>query len=213
MREDIYRETAAAYVRGTLGLDRATPEADLWHAAAQAGLKLHRFKQTMGLPRVSAVLGILRGLGPASLVDIGTGRGVFLWPLLDAFPGLSVTAVEPDAHRRSILEAVARGGVGRLSVLADDASTLPLADQAADIVTALEVIEHQVYPAPLVREAVRVASRFVVASVPSKPDDNPEHLHLFTGESLAQLLTEAGAVRVTIDYVPGHVIAIARTYR
>jgi hypothetical protein len=50
----------------------------------------------------------------------------------------------------------------------------------------------------------------VIASVPSKPDDNPEHVQLFTGETLKNLLMEAGAARVGIDYVLGHIIAVAR---
>ena len=40
-----------------------------------------------------------RGLAPASLLDVGSGRGAFLWPLLEAFPGLPVIAVEiADRH-------------------------------------------------------------------------------------------------------------------
>ena len=44
----------------------------------------------------------------------------------------------------------------------------------------------------------------------SKPDDNPEHVQLFTGETLKTLLIEAGAAGVSIDYVLGHIIAVAR---
>ena len=58
--------------------------------------------------------------------------------------------------------------------------------------------------------AVRVAARFVIASAPSKPDDNPEHVQLFTGESLGGLLHKAGARSVKIEYVLNHIIAIAR---
>jgi hypothetical protein len=79
-----------------------------------------------------------------------------------------------------------------------------------DGATVLEVLEHQENPLPLAREAVRLARRFVIASVPSKPDDNPEHVQLFTGETLKALLMDAGAVRVSIDYVLGHIIAVAR---
>ena len=54
-----------------------------------------------------------------------------------------------------------------------------------------------------------LASRFVIASVPSKPDDNPEHVQLFTGDSLDALLLTAGAARVQITYVLNHIIAVA----
>ena len=110
--ERLYIELAAAYVRGKL------PEAasdlndqELLELGWAAGLNLHRFKRTIELPRVRAVLGVLHGIAPCTLLDIGSGRGVFLWPLLDTFPELLVTAVELDAQRRAHLEAVQRGGI------------------------------------------------------------------------------------------------------
>ena len=212
--ERLYIELAAAYVRGKL--PEAASDLDdekLLELGRAAGLKLHRFKRTIELPRVRAVLGILRGIAPHTLLDIGSGRGVFLWPLLDAFPELWVTAIEPDARRRAHLEAVRQGGIDRLSVLAANAQQLACADGAFDVVTALEVLEHQVNPMSLAREAVRVARRFIVVSVPSKPDDNPEHVQLFTGSTLAELLKEAGAANVRVDYVLNHIIAVARVDR
>ena len=67
---------------------------------------------------------------------------------------------------------------------------------------------HMPDPARAVREAVRVARRFVIASVPSKPDNNPEHIHLFDRKSLATLFEAAGARRISIDDVPGHYVAL-----
>jgi 2-polyprenyl-3-methyl-5-hydroxy-6-metoxy-1,4-benzoquinol methylase len=72
-------------------------------------LRLHKFKRTMNLARVRKVLGILRGLQPSDMLDIGSGRGAFLWPLLDAFPGLPVTAVDLLDRRVADIEAVRRG--------------------------------------------------------------------------------------------------------
>lgn len=206
----LYEDLAAAYVRGSLAEAAGASDAAALALGRAAGLKLHRFKRTMELPRVRAVLGVLRGLGAARLLDIGTGRGVFLWPLLDAFPSLHVTAVEPDARRRGHLEAVRRGGVARLDVIDADAARLPFGDASFDVVTALEVLEHQRDPSPMAHEAVRVAARFVVTSVPSKPDDNPEHVQLFTATMLQALLTHAGAANVQTSYVLNHIIAVAR---
>ena len=35
-------------------------------------------------------------------------------------------------------------------------------------------------------------------------------IHLFSAATLEPLLLAAGAVRVTFDYVPGHIIAVAK---
>jgi ubiquinone/menaquinone biosynthesis C-methylase UbiE len=209
-----FEQLAAAYVRGMVpDQARGRSDADLLAVGRSAGLKLHRFKRTMDLPRVRAVLGVLRALNPSRLLDVGTGRGVFLWPLLDAFPDLEVTAVEHDERRRGHLEAVRRGGLQRLHVIGADACRVPFVDDAFDVVTALEVLEHQTDPFPLAREVLRLAARFVVVSVPSKPDENPEHVQLFTAATLEALLRQAGAAKVQkvqINYVLNHIIAVVR---
>jgi ubiquinone/menaquinone biosynthesis C-methylase UbiE len=205
-----YLEPAAAFVRHTLPAAPDSSAEELVHAGLCAGLKLHRFKRTAELPRVRKVLGILRGLGPESVLDIGSGRGVFLWPLLDAFPGLPVTALDRSSYRVAHLQAVAAGGVARLRPLVADVHRLALADDSVDVVTFLEVLEHLERPAAALTEALRVARRFVVLSVPSKEDDNPEHIHLFTRDALEKLLLDAGAARVSIDGVLNHLIAVVR---
>jgi hypothetical protein len=67
---------------------------------------LHYFKRVRLLPRIRWALGVLHTVQPASLPDIGSGHGKFLWPLLDAFPDLPVTAVDSDPKRVRDLEAV-----------------------------------------------------------------------------------------------------------
>jgi 2-polyprenyl-3-methyl-5-hydroxy-6-metoxy-1,4-benzoquinol methylase len=215
---------AAAYVRGALrGTSHATNDhlftqplaslgerelVRLLEAGPQAGLRLHRFKRTMGLPRVARVLGVLRGLQPANLLDIGSGRGAFLWPLLDSFPDLAVTALDRAAHRVEMLRAVADGGVDRLAVCQADVTALPFTAGSFDVVTALEVLEHIPGVESAVREITRVAQRHVVVSVPSHADDNPEHLHLLSERDLERLFQAAGARRIGFQYVPSHLIAV-----
>jgi ubiquinone/menaquinone biosynthesis C-methylase UbiE len=89
-----------------------------------------------------------------------------------------------------------------------DVTALPYADASFDVVTILEVLEHLQDPAAAARETLRVASGYVVASVPSHEDDNPEHIHLFTRDSLTELFESAGAERVQISYVLNHMIAV-----
>ncbi len=206
-----YRRLAAAFVRGraiggwpaTLDesacrrpLDELTDaELDaMIRAGSEAGLRFHGFKRTAGLPRVSRVIGMLRGLRPASLLDIGSGRGVALWPILDAFDDLDVTAIDRLEHRVEAIQAVRHGGVNRLRAALMDATRIEFADGSFDGVLALEVLEHVPEVGRAIREAVRVARRFVIASVPSKEDSNPEHIHLLDRATLERLFREAGAV-------------------
>ena len=176
----------------------------------EQGLRLHRFKRSMGLPRVFKVLGILKGLKPADLLDIGSGRGAFLWPLLDAFPELPVTTLDRLDFRAADIAAVQAGGVSSLTSILGDVTELKLDQDSFDVVTILEVLEHVPDPSRALREVCRVARRFVVLSVPSAPDDNPEHIHLFTASALVAPLQAAGAVRVTCEHVRGHLIAVAK---
>lgn len=221
---------AAAFVRGRLAdaTERQTHAALFWPPLGElsdedceqlfrlgetAGLKLHRFKRTQGLRRVQRVLGTLRGISPQSLLDIGTGRGVFLWPLLEEFPGLPITCIDRLEHRAADLQAVAVGGVTQLTVHEMDAADLDFDDSSFDVVTFLEVLEHIPAASAALGEAVRVASRSVLLSVPSREDDNPEHIHLFNRERLREMFAAAGAERVSFDEVPRHLIAVARVGR
>jgi SAM-dependent methyltransferase len=222
-----YTRLAAAYVRGKLGVNAPssapaalfnTPLEELSEAQLETliaaglavGLRLHRFKRTMGLPRVRKTLGALRGLAPERLLDVGSGRGAFLWPLLDAFPTLPVTTLDLLAHRVAVMEAVRAGGVERLRPVLGDATAMPFENCAFDGVTALEVLEHIPDAGLALAECCRVSRRFVILSCPSRPDDNPEHIHLFDPHDLARQCAGQGFARVTTEQVLNHVILVAR---
>jgi Methyltransferase domain len=206
-----YLPLAAAFVRGRRP---DAPDADdasvLRWGLEQADLRLSKLKRKSTLPRVGKVLGILRGLSPSGLVDVGSGRGTFLWPLLDAFATLPVTAIDNDPIRARDLEAIRDGGQSRLTVREEDARASTLDDGSVDVMTVLEVLEHLPDPHRLAARAVAIARRFVVVSVPSKPDDNPDHIQLFSVGSLRQLLLDAGAQSVDVTHVRGHMVAVAR---
>ena len=216
---------AAAYVRG-LGKQNPvllppalleTPLEELsqeemetiFHAGEAAGMKMYYFKKKELLPRVKAVLGFLRSIQPESLLDVGSGRGVFLIPFLNQFPWAQVTAADILPHRVQMLQAIADGGIENLTVLERNICHWPQEENRFDVVTLLEVLEHIPAVDQAVANAVRLAKRFVVVSVPSHPDDNPEHIQLLTKDILTGLFTNAGCTRLHFDWVNGHLILIA----
>ena len=81
-------------------------------------------------------------------------------------------------------------------------------DTSFDGVTILEVLEHLHNPEAALRQALRVARRFIIASVPSTPDENPEHRHLFTVNRLREMAVAAGCPQPKIEHVLNHRILI-----
>lgn len=222
-----YARLAAAFVRGKLletplreqhrplfaqPLDALSDEQmeELIQLGLAQGLRLHRFKRTMDLARVRNVLGVLKGLQPANLLDIGSGRGAFLWPLLAAFPDLPVTALDVLDYRVADMQAVHAGGLPQLTALKMDVTALAFPDRSFDVVTMLEVLEHIPEARKALAEVCRVARRALICSVPSKADDNPEHIHLFDEQALRALLAEQGALNVNASYVLNHIVIVAK---
>ena len=216
---------AAAYIRGAAKrLSLSLPEdlltkplenltdaelAVLLETGRDAELKLYHFKKKELLPRVKAVLGILKGIQPESLLDVGSERGVFLFPFLLEFPWVEVTSVDLLPHRVEMLQCISAGGIDRLTAIEQNICTWDREDGAFDTVTLLEVLEHIPNVQEAVNTAVRLARRYVVVSVPSQPDDNPEHIHLLTKNILTGLFQNAGCRKLHFSGVNGHLILLA----
>ena len=203
--ERYFNELAEAFVRGRLGRTDAGI-----HDGIEAGLRLHKFKANAQLPRVQRVLGILRGLAPGNLLDIGSGRWTFLWPLLAGFPELAVTSADWNERRASDVGTVRRGGIERLTSVRMDAQRPAFAAKSFEVVTMLEVLEHLPNPQAALEGLAKIARRFLLLSVPSTPDENPEHIHLFSVPQLHEMARQAGALRTTIEHVLNHRIVVMK---
>ena len=179
-------------------------------AGRKAELKLYRFKNMGDLPRVQMAMGFLKSVWPESLLDVGSGRGVFLFPFLTEFPFVPVTSADILPHRVEFLKDIALGGIQTLTAVQENICTWNAPDKSFDVVTMLEVLEHIPEVEQAVFNAVRLARRYVVVSVPSKPDNNPEHIHLLTKDKLTDLFTRAGAKNLHFDGVNGHLFMTAR---
>ena len=229
MKTYSYKDLAAAYVRGEGGRqDIGLPEEltalpleelsedqkdELVSYGKKAELKMHYFKEKDELPRVQLVMGFLRGMVAsgqiASVLDVGSGRGAFLFPLLTEFPGLEVTSIDILPHRVALLQSVSKGGVDNLHAMERNLCEWDGPEGAFDAVTLLEVLEHIPDVEKAAANAVRMARRYIIVTVPSKPDDNPEHIHLFTKDMLSDMFLKAGCSKVKFDSVLNHLFMIA----
>ena len=118
------------------------------------------------MPRVRKTLGFLRSVQPENLLDVGSGRGVFLFPFLEAFPWVEVTSVDLLAHRAEFLQDLSRGGITNLRAEQGDICLQPFPEKSFDVVTVLEVLEHIPDVEKAVFAAVRMARRFRPSEFP-----------------------------------------------
>ena len=144
-----------------------------------------------------------------TMLDIGSGRGVFLIPFMNEFPEVQVTALDLLDKRVTFLNELAAGGYSRLTAQNKNICDQPFPAGSFDVVTLLEVLEHIPEVDKAVAAAVRMARKYVVVSVPSKEDDNPEHIHLLTKDMLTKLFAAAGCTKLHFSGVNGHLIVIA----
>lgn len=136
-----------------------------------------------------------------SLLDAGCGDGFFCHWIHGQRSLKEVVGTDVSEERLRRAESrypEVRFMQGRLPAL-------PFADGAFDIVTCIEVLEHQEDPAAAVRELARIARAFVVLCVPGARRVRPVlcphclrvfpasgHLHVFDRERLASMAQAAG---------------------
>lgn len=218
---DYYLQPALAFIISELGRDaeaitmgkklsdlNATQKTELLKIGLEKKLRLHPFKKTMGLARVSKVIGYLRAFQPQNLLDVGSGRGVFLWPMLEAFPGLDTVCIDLLAKNIDRLAAIRAGGLSNLSPRQVDICSVDYPDEYFDLITVLETLEHIPSPDTALKNALRMAGRALILSVPSKEDDNPDHIHLLDRQFFIDLLHGDDRVSMKFDYVLNHMLVI-----
>jgi ubiquinone/menaquinone biosynthesis C-methylase UbiE len=212
MEEYYYDSLLKAFLRGThpesnTMIDEMSSEA-LGQFARNMEYPIYSFKRSIHLPRVRRAIGTLKGLYPDTVLDIGSGRGTFLWPLLDEMPDIDITTIDVNPQHIETCSAVTVGGYSHLKAQVMDATDLQFPDKSFHTVTMLEVLEHIPDYRKAVSEIIRVARTHIVLSVPSKPDDNPEHINFFTKESLSKLLLTFPKKNIHIEYVHNHMMLV-----
>lgn len=179
-------------------------------AGLKAELKIYPFKNgTQILPRVRRTIGFLNSLRFETLLDVGSGRGVFLIPFMKEFPWIQVTSLDLLDKRVAFLNELSMGGFTQLRAEWGNICVQPFPDNSFDVVTLLEVLEHIPEVEKAIAAAVKMAKQYVVVSVPSKPDDNPEHIHFLTKGKLSKMFDDIGCSKLHFDGAPGHLFMVA----
>ncbi len=198
------------YVQHITGEDCAgLAEERILEISQAHNLKVH-FLKRLENPRISWPVGKLSGIRPESILDIGSGKGWFLWHILKALPGIKITSVDIRPKQVERIRVVAEAADLPIAALVGDVHSLPFADQSFEAVTMLEVLEHVTNPAEALYELCRVSLRWVIVTVPSRADENPEHIHLFDQESLRDLFEQAGVSSLRFEQDRQHIYVLAQ---
>lgn len=154
----------------------------------------------------------LAGLTPAAIADLGCGGGRNVACLLKLFPTAVVTAVDHaevsvTKTRRFNRRAIAEG---RCRVLWGEVSSLPLAENAFDLVTAFETVYFWPGPVTSFQEVFRVLRPggfflIVNASDGSRRDDRKwlkliDGMRIDDSGQLTDFLLEAGFSEVAVNH-------------
>lgn len=123
-------------------------------------------EQRMMAGFMRALDGMLDGLRPVRILEIGVGEGHVMTRVRERFPQASLAGLDlPDA------ELAGHWRETGLPCMFGDATRLPFADGTFDLVMAIEVLEHVPGPDRARRELARVCASggTLVASVPFEP--------------------------------------------
>ena len=145
---------------------------------------------------------------PQSILDVGCGEGVLIhkWATrLDPKPVVGIDLEDP-----AIQAEWEKRQAPNLDYRIMKAENLPFGDGEFDVTTAIEVLEHVPDPAHTVAEMARVASRWMIVSVPREPlwralnmargaylkdlGNTPGHLNHWSKRSFVKLLAQHGEV-------------------
>ena len=172
-------------------------------------IKLYPFKSMHDeLPRVKKVIGFLKSITFESLLDVGSGRGVFLFPFLNDFSWVETTSLDILENRVVFLNDLKLWVISNLTPILADICSAEIPNKSVDVVTMLEVLEHIPDVKKAILSAVKIAKKYIIITVPSKPDDNPEHIRLLTKEWLENYFYELGYEKLKFDAVSGHTVLI-----
>ena len=145
---------------------------------------------------------------PASILDVGCGEGVLTSEWAERIEGRIVGIDLPDPKLEAEWQKRQKPN---LEYRAEEATSLSFADDEFDMATAIEVLEHVPDPEATVAEMARVASKWLLVSVPREPiwrmtnmargaywkslGNTPGHVNHRTKVGFVSLLSRHGTVQ------------------
>ena len=114
---------------------------DLIETARQKSIDIH-FLKRLENPRIKHCLGIARNLMPSTLLDIGSGKGFFLWGMLEVNPVIRITAVDMNNKLLERIAKVAKYSGASIETTDCNAEGMSFDDNMFEMVSMLEVMEH-----------------------------------------------------------------------
>ena len=150
---------------------------------------------------------LLARAAPASIADIGCGEGVLTERWADHISG-RVAGIDLDDPK--LRAEWARRTRPNLDFRVEEATSLSFADDQFEMACATEVLEHVPQPEATLAEMARVASRYLLVSVPREPvwralnmargaywrdlGNTPGHVNHWSRRSFVDLLSRYGTV-------------------
>ncbi len=147
---------------GAAGATGATPTGNTYDKYGST----NPIEQKMMAGFMASLDGMLDGLAPERILEIGVGEGHVMTRVRERFPAATLVGLDlPDA------ELAGHWRSEGLPCMFGDATRLPFADGTFDLVMAIEVLEHVPGPDAALRELGRVCAGggTLVASVPFEP--------------------------------------------
>jgi 2-polyprenyl-3-methyl-5-hydroxy-6-metoxy-1,4-benzoquinol methylase len=145
---------------------------------------------------------------PESILDVGCGEGVLTFEWAERLGERRVVGIDLDDPK--LRAEWDRRSRPNLEFRAEEATSLPFADDEFDLACAIEVLEHVPEPEATLAEMARVARRHLLVSVPREPlwralnmargaylrrlGNTPGHVNHWSRGAFVRLLSRYGTV-------------------
>jgi len=161
------------------------------------------------LAHVVKIMGVLRGIQPDHLLDIGASKSKFVWQVLDNFHFLPTTSIDIDKTYTKEIKDIHKGGFTTLRAKDIKGNELDVfAKNQFDVITAIDVLPLMKNYEEVLKQICRIAVRFIILSVPTKTTDKGKKI--FTEEELRVFFKSQDIHQLKFEYVNDILILIAR---